>query len=456
MRVESWLLLGLMLVPPACVPDAPPEQQAAARTISQPLPHPDAAERPPARPRAGRPDAWDARDFARVDRHALGAPPTAERSLDGLAAYLARGGTAEVLRARAVFRWLTDRIAYDAEAYNSGRFRNTQRTPEAVLRARLAVCDGYAGLFEALAQRMGLAAVIVSGHAKGFAYAPGQALRGPADHAWNAVRIDGAWYLLDATWGAGTLDPATRAFRPRFEPNYFLVPPEQFIYRHLPDQPAWQLLESPLSPAAFVALPTPSPAFFRDALRLASHRAAIIEATGEVTVRIGAPAGVRLTARLLRDDAPVAGEPTLAQRAGAEVEIRVRPPRPGAYTLQVLSKAEPADTLYESALEYRLLAATGVGGGGGFPLVYRPFAEREGHLLEPLRGRLTAGASQRFRLRVPGAERMLAAWDGRIEPLQPQGDAFAGEFRVPRGPFVIYARFAGAREYAGLLRFEGG
>ena len=58
-------------------------------------------------------------------------------------------------------------------------------------------------------------------------------------------------------------------------------------------------------------------------------------------------------------------------------------------------------------------------------------------------------------LRVPGAEQVAAAIGGRLVPLARSGDAFEGELTVPRGPFVIYARFPGAEAYAGLLRYEG-
>jgi Transglutaminase-like superfamily len=444
MRVSHWLVLGLLLGSAACVPDRAPTSQG--RAPSAPAPAPGAAGTA----------ALSARDYGQVDRHALAAPASAERSLDALAAWLgAPPARDEADKARAIYRWITDRIAYDAGAYFSGRFRNTQRAPEDVLRQRLAVCDGYAGLFEALARRVGLQAVVVSGHGKGFGYHAGQALAGPADHAWNAVRLNGAWYLLDATWGAGTLDARSHAFQRRYEPLYFAMPPEQFVQRHLPEQPGWQLLPRPLGAEAFAALPLPWPAFFRDRLSLKSHSTGVIRTAGELTVRIGTPQAVGLTARLLRDGVEVAGRPTFVERDGAAVLIHVRPPRAGAYALQVLSKADPAGHVYESALEYRLVASAGVGGGQGFPEVLRPFADRAGRLEEPRRGRLPAGTAQRFRLTVPGASQVVAAVDGRMVELAPQAGAFAGEVRVPRGPFVIFARFPGEESYAGLLRFEG-
>jgi hypothetical protein len=445
MRVEHWLLLGLLLAPPGCLPD-----RAAA-----PQPRDGAVPRPESAAAAAHSARLQARDYAAIDRHALSAPRAAERSLDALAAYLAAPARDEADKARAAFRWIADRIAYDSDAYFSGRFRNTHRAPQDVLAHRQAVCDGYAGLFEALAQRMGLEAVTVSGHAKGFAYRPGQALAGPADHAWNAVRIAGQWHLLDPTWGAGTLQRETRAFRPHFEPHFFLTPPERFSYRHLPEQARWQLLARPLSAESFAALPLPAPAFFRDGLALDSHAAAVIRGEGELTLRLGAPAQVRLTARLLRGETEVAGEPAFVERAGGAVLIHVRPPRAGEYTLEVLSKPDPHTRVYESALAYRIEAARGVGGGAGFPAIYRPFAEREGRLEAPRLGRLPAGQAQRFRVRMPGAEQVAVALGDRLVELSPSGEAFEGELRVPRGPFILYARFPGQNQYAGLLRFEG-
>ncbi|KAI6069745.1 Kyphoscoliosis peptidase-like protein [Aix galericulata] len=34
-------------------------------------------------------------------------------------------------------------------------------------------------------------------------------------HMWNAVELEGQWCLLDACWGAGTVDPERRLFVPR-------------------------------------------------------------------------------------------------------------------------------------------------------------------------------------------------------------------------------------------------
>lgn len=36
-----------------------------------------------------------------------------------------------------------------------------------------------------------------------------------SSHMWNAVELEGQWCLLDACWGAGTVDEESRLFMPR-------------------------------------------------------------------------------------------------------------------------------------------------------------------------------------------------------------------------------------------------
>ena len=91
-----------------------------------------------------------------VARHALAAPPAVEQSLASLAAYLAPAAYSPTDRAWSIFVWISDRVAYDVDAYLSGRFRNEQVSAEEVLKRRASVCDGFASLFFVLARSAGL------------------------------------------------------------------------------------------------------------------------------------------------------------------------------------------------------------------------------------------------------------------------------------------------------------
>ncbi|RYC65943.1 hypothetical protein CHU98_g258 [Xylaria longipes] len=101
-----------------------------------------------------------------------------------------------------------------------------------------AVCQGYAEVYQAIAQRAGLQCVVVGGHGKGYGYTPltrGQAPppRDPTGHAWNAVCIDnGEWKLIDACWGAGSV--GDEKFHKNFNPKMFTVSNEQFGHSHFP------------------------------------------------------------------------------------------------------------------------------------------------------------------------------------------------------------------------------
>jgi hypothetical protein len=180
--------------------------------------------------------ADEANRFAAIDRHALAAAQADEASIASLAAYLIQPAKTDTDKARALFRWLTDRIAYDASLLKD----TDANRPEHVLKNRKAVCMGYADLFTELASAAGLEALSIRGVAKSRAAAETNNPAEPGSHRWNAVRIDGVWQLLDATWGAGS--SKNGAFVKSLNDYYFLTPPESLIFSHFPQVAQWQLL----------------------------------------------------------------------------------------------------------------------------------------------------------------------------------------------------------------------
>ena len=139
--------------------------------------------------------------YEEIDRHALNAPASAEASVESLAAYLIEPAKNDREKARAIFRWITENIDYNVEVFFKGGTGATNS--EDVLKSRKSVCYGYSDIFLSLAKEAGLEAVRISGYGKGYGYVPGKNFSGPANHAWNAVKINGSWYLMDSTWGAG-------------------------------------------------------------------------------------------------------------------------------------------------------------------------------------------------------------------------------------------------------------
>ena len=255
-----------------------------------------------------------------IDQHALKAPAEAEASLPKLAEYLVRPCKSDRDKTRAIYRWITDRIAYDAESF----FAQMQgdNNAEGVLKSRKGVCAGYANLFADLAGRVELEVVTVSGFAKGVDYDPEKRLT-KANHAWTAVHLDGAWRLVDATWGAGYING--KEFVKRFSGAYFLVAPERLAFSHLPTEEKWQLLKAPLGLEQFLEQPKVSrglwdlgvmPEMVRKTIADKKFRELVhvYTITGQATTLVSAPltkqlrAGTKYTFEFKSDDfAEIAG-----------------------------------------------------------------------------------------------------------------------------------------------------
>ncbi|KAI9783922.1 MAG: hypothetical protein M1835_003690 [Candelina submexicana] len=177
------------------------------------------------------------RDFSAPDSHAARFPRQSipSTTVDWLGQQLTSPFPSATDKARAIFTWLHHNVAYNTKAFFSGNIQPS--TPASTINSGLAVCEGYAGLFAALAMRAGLEAIVVSGHGKGYghkALAPGEPIPPySAGHAWNAVRIDnGEWKLIDACWGAGSVSP--EGYTKHFKPERFTQDNETFGLDHFP------------------------------------------------------------------------------------------------------------------------------------------------------------------------------------------------------------------------------
>ena len=197
-------------------------------------------------------------------------PRDAEASIQSVAEYIAAREAEPFLRVKALHDYVASRIAYDGEGYVAGNYASSE--PEQVFSSRKAVCGGYARLLAALGKVTGDEIRYVPGDARvGAAGLTGQG------HAWNAAKIRGAWYLVDATWDAGYLDGSS--FIRSYRTDYLFAPPEVMGVTHFPDAEVWQLRAPALSRAEFLQQPVLRPWFFSNGLELLDPRSA------QVTVR---------------------------------------------------------------------------------------------------------------------------------------------------------------------------
>ena len=178
------------------------------------------------------------RNFSAVDAHAAEFPRQQVPSLDWLAHQLTSPFPSLTDQARSIFTWLHHNIAYDTVSFFNGNIQPS--TPASTLQTGLAVCEGYAGLFTALAAKCGLESVVIGGHGKGFGFAslaPRSSVppETPSGHAWNAVKIDsGYWKLIDCCWGAGHVNGKGQPYSPFFSARMFTMSNVEFGLRHYP------------------------------------------------------------------------------------------------------------------------------------------------------------------------------------------------------------------------------
>ncbi len=387
--------------------------------------------------------------YAEVDRYALAAPASATHSIDALSRYLTAPFTRDDEKARAIFRWITDNISYDVEGYFSKRF--SVRTGD-VLQSRSSVCAGYSSLFEALGSKAGLAVVTVNGYGKGFSYNPGDQLTDESKHAWNAVKIDGEWRLIDCTWGAGKVD-VERRYRKEFEPYYFFAKPEEFIFRHFPSDAKWQLLPMPLTLQQFLDLPLVTPVFFQCRMSMAGRDSTVLNVQGEYAAELTAPSDVLCTANLERNGRVVTGAAFL-QRTNNLLRIRILPPEDGEYYLNVFAGKVEESEMIPLAVSFKVVARTSAKSIAA-PKTFKAFQETNTQLLSPLNGCLPSGSMEVFSLISPGATKMAVVCGNEWDYLRKNGDRFEGTVEITSGTMTVYAQFPGERQFQALLEYTG-
>ena len=188
-----------------------------------------------------------------------------------LAADICLDHAGEQQKANAIYNWVTHNIAYDVKALRKFPKGDGDKAVLALKNCK-AVCDGYSMLYTELCRAAGLQAVNIEGYAKDWIFDNGDELYIPR-HERNAVRINGKWQLVDATWGAGGLyqkealivrlynivfrhgrvSARSLRFRYKYNPDYFMQDPEVFRLKHLPSDPLWQLTDTAMPVAVFEA-----------------------------------------------------------------------------------------------------------------------------------------------------------------------------------------------------------
>ncbi|MDY7394729.1 transglutaminase domain-containing protein [Aureibaculum sp. 2210JD6-5] len=206
-------------------------------------------------------------------------------------------------RIRALYTWLCLNIRYDMASFKSGQteigFSYTSKVDfdrkmkainksivNKTLKSKKAICEGYAQTFKEVSEHLGIQCKLIGGYAKGDVT---DINNPPAaeNHAWNTVKIDKKWYLVDVTWGAGSTNG--NRWTAKFDDFYFFTDPEKFALTHYPSEKEWLLTNIDLTKKQFFSLPIFKKSFFTNKLKLISPKSGTIEVStnNDITFLMG-------------------------------------------------------------------------------------------------------------------------------------------------------------------------
>ncbi|KAM6961242.1 kyphoscoliosis peptidase [Aplochiton taeniatus] len=316
--------------------------------------------------------------FHRVDTHAINAGAELKKQcvfmVQTIARRITQGTRNELERVRAIWVWLCHNIEYDVSGYLGQSEKLC--TPEEVIEAGRGVCCGYSSLCAEMCREVGVQCLEVTGHSKGLGYQQGRSLQGvKSDHQWNAVQLEGQWFLMDACWGAGQVDQETQSFVKRFDDFYFLTDPEDFIESHYPDEECWMLLDVPIPLEEFERRVFKTSAFYKLGLHLIQPKHYhIVTDDGEASVSmsfsrpvtftyeitqqgLNNPAHQDLQARPLApgDSSSSSGLLTVSHRG---MKLQLLPPASGTYDVKLFARPDLVTTAFSWVCSFTLECPT--------------------------------------------------------------------------------------------------
>jgi hypothetical protein len=401
--------------------------------------------------------------------HLAKIPDDVMGSYKSLARYLVINCSSDLEKFAMVYLWVVQNISYDVKNFFSGG--NYDCSPEGVFRSRVGVCSGYSRLFTAMCEELGLVSENINGYAKGYGYVAGQKFKS-TDHEWNAIKINGTYYLVDTCWGSGTVD-AQQKFCRRFTPFYFMTPNEMFLNDHLPSDGKWQLLGTKISLEEFELRSkkdneTFVTAYYKNIFEPMTHfEPEILSKSNELNVKIKVP-GKEILVGLRKEGKDIPGMTMVTyggrRRLGRNhsyetniYSINVMLPEKNIYDLIVFAKdltAASSDNFW-SIMTYRVTctSSTKLGKKVAFPVVHNT---KKNTLISPMNKYLKIGSEQVFKLKINGSQNVAVVQDGKWKDLKlSEKGTWQRTLKITHNKISVYSKGSDETAYWGVVDYEG-
>ncbi len=196
---------------------------------------------------------------------------------------------------KAVFYWVASTIKYNmSEAQNPNpkmiRFHYKSDAErlyklrairdsivQETLTTRKAVCEGYSQTLAKVFNYLDFENHIVKGYVRNSIQDIGKSYTA-ANHAWNVVKIDNKWVVMDATWAAGAV--INGRWQQSFNGYYYDIPRESYFKTHYPEDDRWKFGKK-ITKKEFYNQPIYTPEFLRTKLRLIPPVSGVIKRVKE-------------------------------------------------------------------------------------------------------------------------------------------------------------------------------
>lgn len=288
-------------------------------------------------------------EYSVIDQYARATPERYARNLTTLSQYLTAPARSDLAKARSVYSWIMSHVRYEDAAGANRLYSSEVEYANRVLRSRQAVCTGFALLYKHLLKQAGVEVINVKGYARADDAQAGQPT-GPIDHEWNAIRLDGDWYLVDLAWASTTAHNG--------QPNdyYFLTDPSAFVAQHLPADPRWQLRNPVVSKAEFDRFPKLYDAYFRLGFDENFPKMGLVRTSDAAVVQFHTPENVEFFCSSGRPSSDSSSPiPVSVQRSGDTYTLQVKMPQRGLSTLYVFAK--PKEAMSKRSKSYEGIAS---------------------------------------------------------------------------------------------------
>ena len=250
--------------------------------------------------------------------------------------------------------WITHNIDFDVLSYKNGNFSNND--PDNAFSSGKCVC--YAPLYQEICKSLGLDCIKISGYSKGFDYKIGKIFL-KTNHAWNAVKANATWRLVECTWGAGNLDN-NYMFNKCFNPYYFFTPPHVFISDHYSESN--QYLNKKMSLSDFERLPKLNLKYHLYGLKCLSYNTLVVSVPqNPLFFEFAAPKETLLSAFLYKQNGQdLIEDSTLTQRDAKTFKygiIAFLPEKNENYILKIFAKSafDAKEKLFSEVCVYKVV-----------------------------------------------------------------------------------------------------